>query len=307
LCEPTSIERWLALCVSIGQQTLSLAFFVLSTRKGVFSMEQSLFGTRPTVLWTPTDMSECTLLPRLLGCSHKPVITLVGDILTETQEYQPACHRLLEEVVFPLAVRSEAILLSKGFRLGPPHDQDLPWLIDLVASRFPEVPLVGVALDCNAVVPEKVEAESWRTCPLCEHHSAYVLVPGLNERDACAWRTSLASAITAPVSPAGNVQPGVTLVFRGTAMNWFDVLGSIKEGRHVVGLTHLGSLPIGGVSTAIDLLLAGARPPCTFMSDLNRRLDEEAEDAVASGRLASVPATDSLALEEVLTTIFFEP
>jgi len=129
-------------------------------------------------------------------------------------------------------------------------------------------------------------------------------VPGLNERDACAWRTALASAITAPVSPDSRVQPGVTLVFGGAAMTWFDVLGALKEGRHVIGFTHPGAF---GVSVAIQELLAGCPPPRTLMADLNRHLEEEAAGMVASGRLHALPTDLPLALIDLLAILLCPP
>ncbi len=257
-------------------------------------MEQSMvvFEKRRTLLYTPRDLDECTDLPALLNCEGRAVITIIGNISLESPEYRQECQRMLEEVVFPFAQRTGAILLTKGFRLDPPFDQDLPWLIDHIGgSRFPDVRIIGVVLDCSAAIPEKVQAESWRYAPLCEHHYAYILVPGLNEREACRWRTTLATAISTPHKTQKSAQPGVTIVFSGAAMGWFDVLGSIQQGRHVIGITHVGSFtsaPIIGVSADIELLLAGWPPPETCMLDLNRRLEAEAGEMVASGRLAAL-------------------
>jgi hypothetical protein len=259
------------------------------------------FGATRSVVYLPAGLGDCQSLPPALSCAGRPVITLVGYISTEPQAYRQACRTLLEQVVFPMAAHCGAALLSRGFSLDSDHAEgDLPWLIDQVAASFPEVTLVGVGLDCAAALPEKVEAEPWRSCPLNEHHSAYVLVPGLNERDACAWRTALASAITAPALPEGRAQPGVTLVFGGASMTWFDVLGAIEAGRHVIALTHDGVI---GVSAGIQYLLAGGPPERTLMADLNRRLEEEAAGMVASRRLHWIAADDPLFLFDQLATL----
>lgn len=263
------------------------------------------FGTTQTTVCIPVDLHECSDLPYALSCESRPVISLVGNISIESPEYRQACRVLLEQCVFPLAERCGAVLLSTGFSLHDPSKKnDLPWLIDQVAAGFPSVTLIGVNLDCEAALPWKVEAEPWRGQALCEHHTAYVLAPGLNQRDACVWRTTLASAITGATLPFGRVQPGVTLVFGGTAMKWFDVLGSIEEGRQVIAVTYPGVI---GVSTAIANLLAGGPPQRTFMADLNKRLEAEAAGMVTSGRLFALPGDDPLLLFDRLATLLLCP
>jgi len=121
------------------------------------------FGGTQAGIYIPTDLGECQVLPRALSCAARPVISLVGCLSAEPPHYRQACQMLLEQCVFPVATRCGAVLLSRGCSLSDPPENDLPWLIDQVAASFPQaVTLVGVGLDVNAALPEKVQAEPWR-------------------------------------------------------------------------------------------------------------------------------------------------
>ena len=87
-------------------------------------------------------------------------------------------------------------------------------------------------------------------------------------------------------------------------MTWFDVLGTLKEGRHAIGFTHPGAF---GVSVTIEELLADCPPERTLMADLNVRLEAEVACMVASGRLHALPADDPLSLFDLLVTILCPP
>jgi predicted acylesterase/phospholipase RssA/tetratricopeptide (TPR) repeat protein len=211
-------DRCFLRCGSLAQVRAAQPLQVLSDRG---SRTMGVKVAHPPELWVALQQ---------LGVSvGRPVLVAAGGPDELADELAEAVARLFEQTLLPLGRDVGAVVVDSGADIGIARAVGRARRRGSVRTDLVGVPAIGTVR-----FPGNTRARS-DAVPLEACHTHFILAPGSEWTQQCAWMAEVASVIA-------GAQPSITLVVGGAETALQDAVESVRRGRSIVAVRATGGL-----------------------------------------------------------------